>query len=76
MTVLILIIILGYSFEWRNQWIHVHRADVRCTNGIIHVIDRVMIADNDVDVNAASIPKSVTALLMIFAQYLMFYYFY
>ncbi|XP_025408255.1 fasciclin-1 isoform X3 [Sipha flava] len=65
----------GYSIEWRNEWIHVHRADVRCTNGIIHVIDQVFIDDNDIEVNAAIATKSVTVMLLILAQCLVFFYF-
>jgi len=68
-------IFLGYSIEWRNEWIHVHRSDVRCTNGIIHVIDKVLIDDNDIEVNAAITTKSITALVMVMAQCLVFYYF-
>ncbi|XP_022176858.1 fasciclin-1 isoform X1 [Myzus persicae] len=65
----------GYSIEWRNEWIHVHRSDVRCTNGIIHVIDKVLIDENDIEVNGAIATKSITALVLVMAQCLVFYYF-
>jgi len=51
--------------EWRNEWIHVHRADVRCTNGIIHVIDKVLIDENDIEVNAATTVIGNTAVLLL-----------
>lgn len=70
-----IIFVLGYSIEWRNEWIHVHRPDVRCTNGIIHVIDKVLIDDNDIEVNAASMNKAVAGMLLVLAPSLVLYYF-
>lgn len=55
--------------------VRVHRADVRCTNGIIHVIDQVLIDENDIEANAAIVAKSVTALLLVITQCFVFYYF-
>ncbi|KAL4122907.1 hypothetical protein QTP88_015158 [Uroleucon formosanum] len=65
----------GYSIEWRDEWIHVHRSDVRCTNGIIHVIDKVLIDQNDIDGSGAIATKSISALVLVMAQCLVFYYF-
>ncbi|VVC43692.1 FAS1 domain [Cinara cedri] len=65
----------GFLIEWRNEWIRVHRADIRCTNGLIHVIDKVLVDENDVDVNAGIVTTSVTVLLLVFAQSFVFYYF-
>ncbi|XP_050421905.1 fasciclin-1 isoform X2 [Adelges cooleyi] len=64
----------GYSIEWRNEWIHVHRADVRCTNGIIHVIDKVLLDESDVNA-ATAIKAATTVLMVVLAQSIAFYYF-
>ncbi|XP_052121973.1 fasciclin-1, partial [Frankliniella occidentalis] len=42
----------GYYLKWQNEEILVHRADVECTNGIIHVLDGVFLKDSDVRVTA------------------------
>lgn len=44
----------GYSILWQNKKIYVYRADVMCTNGIIHVIDRPFIEESDVKVTYVS----------------------
>ncbi|KAK7601734.1 hypothetical protein V9T40_009175 [Parthenolecanium corni] len=36
-----------YYIKWNDQDVSVSRADVRCTNGIIHVIDTVLISPKD-----------------------------
>lgn len=36
---------------WNNKRIEVFRADVMCTNGIIHVIDRPFIEESDIVVS-------------------------
>lgn len=43
-------IFAGYSIEWNGEWVPVYRPDVRCTNGIIHIIDKVLISPNDIKV--------------------------
>lgn len=40
----------GYYLEWQGERILVSRPDVECTNGIIHVIDTVLLRDTDVRV--------------------------
>ncbi|KAK3931151.1 Fasciclin-1 [Frankliniella fusca] len=42
----------GYYLKWQNEEILVHRADVECTNGIIHVLDGAFLKDSDVRVTA------------------------
>ncbi|BES97562.1 Fasciclin domain [Nesidiocoris tenuis] len=44
----------SYYIEWNNEWIHVFRPDVECTNGIIHVIDTVFLRDSDITVTGGS----------------------
>ncbi|XP_050541767.1 fasciclin-1 isoform X2 [Daktulosphaira vitifoliae] len=53
----------GYMIGWRDEWINVYRPDVHCTNGIIHVIDKVLMEDSDV--NTGTMITSATTLLMI-----------
>lgn len=43
----------GYYIGWDNEWIHVFRPDVECTNGIIHVIDKVFLKESDMHVTGA-----------------------
>lgn len=38
---------VGYRIKWNDQEVTVSRADVRCTNGIIHIIDAVLISPKD-----------------------------
>uniref|UniRef100_A0A146LUE9 Fasciclin-1 n=1 Tax=Lygus hesperus TaxID=30085 RepID=A0A146LUE9_LYGHE len=44
----------SYFVEWNNEWIHVFRPDVECTNGVIHVIDTVFLRDSDIHVSGNS----------------------
>ncbi|XP_046418029.1 fasciclin-1 isoform X1 [Neodiprion fabricii] len=56
----------SYHVQWQNEWIHVFRPDVECTNGIIHVIDGVFLKDSDVQVNgSASLATFGPHLIMI-----------
>ncbi|XP_076544328.1 fasciclin 1 Fas1 domain-containing isoform X4 [Osmia lignaria lignaria] len=56
----------GYQIEWEGKWIYVFRPDVECTNGIIHVIDKVFMKDSDVRVTGtASITSLAPQLIMI-----------
>uniref|UniRef100_A0A1B6D4C3 FAS1 domain-containing protein n=1 Tax=Clastoptera arizonana TaxID=38151 RepID=A0A1B6D4C3_9HEMI len=60
----------SYYIEWENEWIHVFRPDVECTNGIIHVIDGVFIKESDIQVNSATkdhIPSLGLGLWTLFA---------
>ncbi|RLU21789.1 hypothetical protein DMN91_006165 [Ooceraea biroi] len=38
----------SYQLEWNGKWIRIMRPDVECTNGVIHVIDTVLLKDSDV----------------------------
>ncbi|XP_015431057.1 PREDICTED: fasciclin-1 [Dufourea novaeangliae] len=56
----------GYEIGWGGKWIQVFRPDVECTNGIIHVIDEVLLKDSDVRVRgAASVISLAPHLIMI-----------
>lgn len=52
----------GYKIWWNNEWIQVYRADVRCTNGIIHVIDKVLITPNDIKIPVDGATKNTFSL--------------
>lgn len=55
-----------YQIEWEGKWIRVYRPDVECTNGIIHVIDDVLLKDSDVRVTGtASVTSLASHLIMI-----------
>lgn len=56
----------GYTLFWNQIAIHVFRADVECTNGIIHVIDHPFLVEADVRVtgHAAHLTSSATTILM------------
>ncbi|XP_039290461.1 fasciclin-1 isoform X3 [Nilaparvata lugens] len=59
----------GYYIEWNNEWVHVFRPDVECTNGVIHVIDQVLVRESDIVVTGASatlgLPTLITLALSI-----------
>ncbi|XP_017796354.1 PREDICTED: fasciclin-1-like, partial [Habropoda laboriosa] len=56
----------GYQIEWKGKWIRVFRPDVECTNGIIHVIDTVLMKESDVWVTGtASLTSLAPHLIMI-----------
>nr|XP_031840103.1 fasciclin-1 isoform X3 [Nomia melanderi] len=56
-----------YQIEWDGEWIRVFRPDVECTNGIIHVIDKVFLKDSDVRVKGsdASVISLAPHLIMV-----------
>ncbi|KAF3428381.1 hypothetical protein E2986_08590 [Frieseomelitta varia] len=54
-----------YQIEWEGNWIRVFRPDVECTNGIIHVIDAVLLKDSDVRVTGAASVTSLASHLII-----------
>ena len=56
----------GYYLKWQNEEILVHRADVECTNGIIHVLDGVFLKDSDIRVTAGVSGVMLTSSLQIF----------
>lgn len=55
----------GYSILFNNRWIQVHRPDVECTNGIIHVIDFPLLEDSDVIVNGAQMIDVLKHLILM-----------
>ncbi|CAK9832590.1 FAS1 [Anthophora retusa] len=56
----------SYQIEWKGNWIRVFRPDVECTNGIIHVIDAVLMKESDVWVTGtASLTSLAPHLIMI-----------
>lgn len=57
--------VAGYYIEWNNEWIHVFRPDVECTNGVIHVIDTVLLQESDIVVSAATTRSSLATLLAL-----------
>ncbi|CAG5076040.1 Similar to FAS1: Fasciclin-1 (Schistocerca americana) [Cotesia congregata] len=60
----------GYQIEWMGKWIRVYRPDVACTNGIIHVIDDVLLMPEDVTVSGASLLTITPHILtIIFAKW-------
>ncbi|XP_063216884.1 fasciclin-1 isoform X2 [Bacillus rossius redtenbacheri] len=60
----------GYMVEWQNEWIHVFRPDVECTNGVIHVIDAVFLKASDVQVTggAGALAPRLAALVTAVAM--------
>lgn len=52
----------GYSITWQNKKINVFRADVICTNGIIHVIDRPFVEESDIRVTN---PNAATSIYLL-----------
>lgn len=58
----------GYLLEWQGQKVRVIRPDVECTNGIIHVIDTVLLKESDIRVTGgASLSTLAPHLLMLLA---------
>ncbi|XP_057339483.1 fasciclin-1 isoform X4 [Microplitis mediator] len=55
----------SYQIEWMGKWIRVFRPDVACTNGIIHVIDDVLLMPEDVTVSGASLLTITPHILTI-----------
>lgn len=56
----------SYQMEWEGKKIRVIRPDVECTNGIIHVINAVLLKDSDVRVTGgASLATLAPHLIMI-----------
>lgn len=49
-----MLLIAGYSIYWNQRLIKVFRADVECTNGIIHVIDHPFLEESDIRVTSGS----------------------
>lgn len=56
---------LVYQIEWEGKWIRVYRPDVECTNGIIHVIDDVLLKDSDVRVTGTASATSLASHLIM-----------
>lgn len=59
--------VLGYYLRWQNEEILVHRADVECTNGIIHVLDGAFLKESDIRVTASGVSAvTFTSSLQLF----------
>lgn len=56
--------------EWQNEWIHVFRPDVECTNGIIHVIDKPFLKDSDIHVSGGVSQHGITAATYVLIPHL------
>lgn len=57
----------SYYIEWNNEWVHVFRPDVKCTNGIIHVIDSVLLRESDIQVTGGAQDLTPLGLWTFFA---------
>lgn len=55
-------LISGYSIYWNQRLIKVFRADVECTNGIIHVIDHPFLEEADIFVTSGAAYLSTKTL--------------
>lgn len=62
--------VLGYYLKWQNEEILVHRADVECTNGIIHVLDGVFLKESDIRVTAGVSGVMLSSSLQLFVTIL------
>ncbi|XP_034247789.1 fasciclin-1 isoform X2 [Thrips palmi] len=60
----------GYYLKWQNEEILVHRADVECTNGIIHVLDGVFLKESDIRVTAGVSGVMLSSSLQLFVTIL------
>ena len=62
--------------EWNGEWIQVFRPNVECTNGVIHVIDKPFLNDNDMYVRAVATatakPMSVALLHTLSCVFMFF----
>ncbi|XP_050740112.1 fasciclin-1-like isoform X1 [Eriocheir sinensis] len=47
-----------YYTEWNGVRAHVSRPDMECVNGVVHVIDRVMMMNRDVTVSGSAVPAA------------------
>ncbi|XP_077294817.1 fasciclin 1 Fas1 domain-containing isoform X2 [Arctopsyche grandis] len=61
----------SYYVEWQNEWIHVFRPDVECTNGIIHVIDYPFLKESDIQVTGSGTSIAVTLAALITTNLIM-----
>lgn len=52
-----------YVIEWEGEKINVVRPDVECTNGIIHVIDSVLLKERDVSVTGSNANAAAALVL-------------
>ncbi|GLH15951.1 Fasciclin-1 [Gryllus bimaculatus] len=62
-----------YVIEWEGEKVTVFRPDVECTNGIIHVIDSVLLKERDVSVTGsnAAAPLLLSHLVMLVTAWLL-----
>lgn len=60
--------ILEYYVEWNGIKARVIRPDVECVNGVVHVIDKVLMMNSDVTVSGSAVP-AVTGLATLIATF-------
>ncbi|KAK4301176.1 hypothetical protein Pmani_026665 [Petrolisthes manimaculis] len=61
-----------YTLEWNGISARVIRPDVECVNGVVHVIDKVLMARRDVTVISGSAASTATALATLAATFVAF----
>ncbi|KAK3875406.1 hypothetical protein Pcinc_019719 [Petrolisthes cinctipes] len=61
-----------YTLEWNGISARVIRPDVECVNGVVHVIDKVLMARRDVTVISGSATSTATALATLAATFVAF----
>lgn len=59
--------------EWEGKRARIVRSDVQAINGVIHVIDQVLMKKRDLTVNSSSQPFSSISLMIIFIIIAKFY---
>lgn len=55
----------GYTLEWKGESVEVSRPDIQCINGIIHVIDQVLITDGDIQYSVDGAAENNPATMML-----------
>lgn len=62
-----------YYLDWNGQSAKVKRPDVECVNGVVHVIDKVLMMKRDMTVNAAVTGDRVSMPLIVLASVLTYF---
>lgn len=55
----------AFIIHWKGEKIPVFRANVECTNGIIHVIDQPFLKEGDIRISSATIIKMAPQMIMV-----------
>lgn len=56
-----------YYIEWENIKARVVRPDVQCTDGVIHVIDTVLVQRREISVSGGSLQSSPLGAIVVVA---------